>query len=163
MKIRTATKDDLPFIASLLDVVFLEFGVPGKALDRENVAQIPNYYTERGGSFWVIEDQDEIVGSIGVIMVSFRGAKAGFIQRLAVKPEHRQKQIGSSLYEKVESFADKSGWEFLLLGVDNQSYVGALSFYKKRGYEKIALSEVPQALLDDNDEFYFYKKLTENF
>lgn len=159
MNIRKARKEDVPDIIALINFIFHEFQVHNPdASTRQNIAEIPNFYHKGNGEFWVAEENGKIVGGIGVSEVPFKKEYAGFVQRLAIYPEFRKQKLGSLLYKTVEEFA-KEKWKYLVLGVDNPSYEGALYFYKKQGYTEVPQKEIPQILLNDNDQFYFQKKI----
>jgi len=76
--------------------------------------------------------KDEIIGFVIFLM---RGPLVGYIQTVAVKPEWRNKGIGSKLMEFAEDrIFSESPNAFLCVSSFNKK---AQSLYKRLGYEKI--------------------------
>jgi amino-acid N-acetyltransferase len=87
-----------------------------------------------GLRLWVAEDQDRIVGAIGLESL---GA-AGLLRSLVVVPSHRQHGLGSSLTETLERAARAKGIEVLVLLTQT-----AEAFFKRHGYKVIERGHVP--------------------
>jgi len=87
-----------------------------------------------GLHFWVAEDQDRIVGAVGLESL---GA-AGLLRSLVVAPSHRQHGLGSSLTAVLEREARAKGIEILVLLTET-----ARSFFERHGYQVIERTYVP--------------------
>jgi amino-acid N-acetyltransferase len=89
---------------------------------------IEDLNTAAGLRFWVAEEQDRIVGAIGLESL---GA-AGLLRSLVVAPSHRQHGMGSSLTATLEREARASGIEVLVLLTQS-----AEAFFRRHGYRVI--------------------------
>jgi GNAT superfamily N-acetyltransferase len=95
------------------------------------------YFIHQSGKFWVVEDQELIVGLIGVQLQS--NNKADLIQ-LRVKKSHRRRGIGTLLIEKVEEFARSQGKEIMCLHTAERLVI-ARKLYEKVGYTLESVAE----------------------
>jgi amino-acid N-acetyltransferase len=93
--------------------------------------------TAPGLRFWVAEDQDRIVGAVGLESL---GA-AGLLRSLVVAPSHRQHGLGSSLSATLEREARASGIEVLVLLTET-----AEAFFRRHGYQVIEREYVPDEI-----------------
>ena len=96
-----------------------------------------------GLRFWVAEDQDQVVGVVGL---EARGP-AALLRSLVVAPSHRQYGLGSSLTATLEREARATGIEVLVLLTET-----AEAFFKRRGYQVIEREQVP-AKIKQSAEF----------
>jgi amino-acid N-acetyltransferase len=90
-----------------------------------------------GLRFWVAEDQDRIVGAVGLESL---GA-AGLLRSLVVAPSHRQHGLASSLTAILEREARANGVEVLVLLTET-----AEAFFKRHGYQVIEREYVPDEI-----------------
>jgi amino-acid N-acetyltransferase len=90
-----------------------------------------------GLHFWVAEDQDRIVGAVGLESL---GA-AGLLRSLVVAPSYRQHGLGSRLTAVVEWQARAKGIEILVLLTET-----AQSFFNRHGYQVIERAYVPDEI-----------------
>ncbi len=121
MTIRPANADDIQTLVSLLRracaTVASRFG-----LTEENCPKSPAFYTEdrveadleRGVQYYIIEDDAEARGC-----VALEKAKpgVGYLERLAVLPEHRSKGYGSALIRHVFAQAQAIGLRRIGIGI----------------------------------------------
>lgn len=83
-------------------------------------------------TFFVARDGETPVG-----YVSFRSVlDEGYINNIAVKPEYRNRGIGSALLEEINKESRKLNLSFLTLEV-RESNLSAIHLYQKKGYEKV--------------------------
>jgi GNAT superfamily N-acetyltransferase len=99
------------------------------------------YYIHRTGKFWVVEDQELVVGLIGVQLQTDN--RADLIQ-LRVRKSHRRRGFATLLVEKVEEFARSQGKEIMFLHTAAR-LVNARKLYEKSGYrlESVTKSSPP--------------------
>jgi amino-acid N-acetyltransferase len=90
-----------------------------------------------GLRFWVAEDQDRIVGAVGLEAL---GA-GGLLRSLVVAPSHRHHGLGSSLTATLEREARATGIEVLVLLTET-----AEAFFKRHGYQVIEREYVPEEI-----------------
>ncbi len=87
-----------------------------------------------GLRFWVTEDEDRIVGAIG--LESFGGV--GLLRSLIVAPSHRAQGIGSLLIATLEREAQIQGAQLLVLLTE-----AAEGYFRRHGFEIIERAYVP--------------------
>jgi ribosomal protein S18 acetylase RimI-like enzyme len=80
----------------------------------------------------VAEDNGEVIGNIFFVPY---GSKVGYLFRLAVKKECRQKGIATQLIEKAIESAKKKGFVEVALFADSNKE-NLLNFYQKRNFQK---------------------------
>jgi amino-acid N-acetyltransferase len=100
-------------------------------------ARLPIEDLSPGQRFWVAEDQDRIVGAVGLESL---GA-AGLLRSLVVAPSHRQHGLGSSLTATLEREARATGIELLVLLTET-----AEAFFKRHGFQVIEREYVPDEI-----------------
>ena len=100
----------------------------------EDLLDIQASYFDRGGLFWIaVDDNDRVVGSIGV-QRELNGMR---LKRLFVKFDLKRQGIGSGLLEHAERFAREAKAQTIRAGVGGSEYFESHSFYPKHGYSQI--------------------------
>ena len=115
MIIRPAHVDEIQTLVSLLRracaTVARRFG-----LTEENCPKSPAFYTEdrvkadleRGVQYYFLEEDDQVCGCVALEKAR---PDVGYLERLAVLPEHRSKGFGSALVRHVLAQARSMGLE----------------------------------------------------
>ena len=85
--------------------------------------------------------EDKPVGTVRY-NIDKANSKKGYINRLAVLPEHRGKNYGGMLMDYAEEQLQKAGAEFIIISVV-ASFTKLKEFYEKRGYAGRHLKSVP--------------------
>lgn len=139
MKIRTATKNDIPEMAELLHELF--------AIETDFS---PDYEVQACGLELLIEKEnaeifvacidDQVVGmcTVQVLVSTARGKAVAAIEDVVVDVEHRGKGIGSSLLRNVEEWATRQDLGRLQLMADRDN-APALGFYRRQGWHQTNL------------------------
>jgi len=121
MTIRPACVEDIPMVTSLLRracaTVAKRFG-----LTPENCPKSPAFYTEdrvkadldRGVQYYFLEEGAELCGCVALEKAR---PDVGYLERLAVLPEHRSKGYGSALVRHVLAQAQSIGLERIGIGI----------------------------------------------
>lgn len=91
--------------------------------------------TARGLRFWVAEDEDQVIGAVGLEPF---GA-VGLLRSLVVARSHRQQGLGSALVNAVEYGARAEGAEVLVLLTET-----AEQFFKRLGYRVVERASLPE-------------------
>lgn len=102
---------------------------------------IPHYYIEKNGGFWIaVDDNDDVIGTIGLM----NKYPYGVLKKFFVNPKFRGSKAGISgqLYEKLIEYAKKCGLKAILLDTP-QACVRAHSFYDKKGFKKFSKENMP--------------------
>ncbi len=127
--IRTATSDDIPAIAALVNDAFrVEDFLEGSRTDEQNIRS-----SMEKGSFFVLEGSANRIAAS--IYVELRGERAYF-GMLAVEPSLQGQGIGGRMIELAETYSREHGCHFMDLTVlSPRKQLPA--FYRKLGYSQI--------------------------
>lgn len=125
-KIRTLTMEDYDDIVELWKRASLPFkpkGRESKQMMEQQMKAFPKLFI---GAF----HEGKLVG---VVIGSYEGRMKGWINRLAVDPEYRQKGIAQQLVKSVEKALEKHGAAIFcaLIEVPNEESLG---LFQKMGY-----------------------------
>jgi putative acetyltransferase len=112
----------------------------GYPFDRLNlppdIQNIKSTYQDCGGDFWIIENNDSIIGSIAIRTIDFQ-AQIGEIKRYFVLPAYQRQGIGGKLMAHAINFAIGAGLNKIRLDTMKQSEP-AMIVFKKYGFYEIA-------------------------
>lgn len=128
--IRDYNKADKDQILELHDEFVREFFPEFLSEDPRREEESYAYFIHQPGKFWIVEDQELVVGFIGVQLQTNK--RADLIQ-LRVRTSHRRRGIGTLLVEKVEKYALSRGKERMFLHTAER-LVNARKLYEKSGY-----------------------------
>lgn len=132
MNIRTYQPGDEDNIIALNDTVLKEFGFAfSPELDRD-ILNIPKYYTNRKGQYFVLEKGDSIVGSIAVSKISDKVCK---MRHFYIAKDYRGQGWGRKLYDKALEFIQSAGYEEIWLSTAAE-FKDAIRFYERAGFKK---------------------------
>jgi len=144
------TKQDEPqvvdFIESILDRDYPE--VPHHHVI-DDLDKLYETYTGKRDTFFVIKDDDTIVGTVGI---KEENSQVALLRRLFVSPHYRNKGIGTQLINKAIDFCEKNKYEMILFRGTNHM-VRAIRIVEKLGFIK-------RDLVDFGDfHIFIYAKL----
>lgn len=134
MKIREATKLDIPVMAELLHELF--------ALEADFT---PNYALQARGldllldsecaTVFVAEINGKVVGmcTVQVHVSTAAGTEVGLVEDVVVDIEYRANGVGTALLRALEEWADERGLARLQLLADRDNHT-AIRFYRCRGW-----------------------------
>ena len=77
-------------ISMILAIQQQEFSIPIRREDQPDLADIPQYYQQGNGNFWLALRVDEVAGTIGLIDIGNRQAA---LRKMFVKAAYRGKKI----------------------------------------------------------------------
>ncbi len=132
--IRQWEADDRDKAASVISSVLSEYGLDWEpdGADKD-VLKIEDYYLDNGGDFWVIEYQNEIVGT-GAYYPIERGEKAVEIRKMYLLPKARGFGLGKYLLQQLE--AAISCHDFKQIWIETASILTeAVKLYESNGYQ----------------------------
>src|SRR3712207_6336160 len=109
--IRDWQPGDRAIAFNLISSVLSEYGLTQEpdGADRD-VLEVEIYYQARDGEFWVIEQQNKLVGT-GAYYPSSRGQNAVEIRKMYLLPEVRGYGLGKFLLQQLEQAVSKKGFE----------------------------------------------------
>lgn len=149
--------------AGVIDVILpiqqVEFGVPIGVEDQPDLLDIPGFYQQGSGNFWVAVSDREVVGTIALRDI---GNRQGALRKMFVKPAYRGKEKGVAgrLLDELILFATSAGVRDLFLGTIDQ-FVAAHRFYERNGFVQIRATDLPEAFpLMGVDTRFYHRKLS---
>lgn len=99
----------------------------------KDVLQVEEYYLAKGGEFWVVERQNQLVGT-GAYYPVARGEKAVEIRKMYLLPIVRRLGLGKFLLTQLELAIKVRG--FQQIWVETASVlVEAVKLYENNGYQ----------------------------
>lgn len=123
-------------VALILDVYENELGFLG--FERPDIYKIQKIYLEEPRSgFWLAMENEEIVGTVGVLAKS---AELAYLKRLVVKKEFRNQKVGKKLLRTALDFAREKAFRMIYAGTVKEN-PQAIEFYKSQGF--VENSDVP--------------------
>ena len=131
--IRNWEKEDRVLAATVISAVLSEYGLPWQpeAADKD-VLNIEEYYLATGGEFWVIEHQNQIVGTAAYYPIN-RGEKAVEIRKMYLLPKVRGLGLGKYLLQQLETAIALRG--FKQIWIETASILAeAVKLYESNGY-----------------------------
>jgi putative acetyltransferase len=123
--------------------VLAEYGLGWEPMGADrDVVEVEQFYQATGGEFWVVEDQDKIVGTGGYYPVE-RGENAVEIRKMYLLPTARGKGLGRFLLGQLERSI--VGKEFQTIWIETASVlVEATQLYESSGYRASTGVETPR-------------------
>lgn len=133
--IRDWERRDRTFAADVVSAVLAEYGLGWEPTGAdEDVLEVEKYYLAAGGEFWVIEQQNKIVGT-GAYYPIKRGEKAVEIRKMYLLPAARGMGLGKYLLQQLESAIAKLGYQ--QIWIETASVLTqAVKLYETSGYQQ---------------------------
>jgi putative acetyltransferase len=131
--IRNWQEKDRYLGAEIIKTVLLEYGLPWQPESADlDVIEIEKCYLEKGGEFWVIEQDNKIVGTAAYYPIS-RGKNAVEIRKMYLLPAVRKQGLGQYLLEELERVIISKGYQEIW--IETASILKeAVILYEKNGY-----------------------------
>jgi putative acetyltransferase len=131
--IRNWQESDRTLASQVISAVLLEYGLPWQPEEADkDVLQIEAYYLATGGEFWVIEQQNQIVGTAAYYPIN-RGEKAVEIRKMYLLRKVRGLGLGKYLLQQLETVISSRGFE--QIWIETASILTeAVKLYESHGY-----------------------------
>ena len=142
----------------ILNIQQNEFQVPITINEQQDLLNIPTFYQQKKGNFWVAKFNDEVVGTIALIDC---GDNIGTIRKMFVKKEFRGKEhgIAQRLLNTLEESARTNTIKSLYLGT-LERLEAAIRFYERNGFTLIQKQNLPTVFpLMPVDTHFFEKEI----
>jgi len=157
MRIVSFDNHDCDEIIELItSIQIAEFGVATSAEQQPDLRNIPTFYQQGAGDFWLAYEEEELAGTIALKDV---GEGVCALRKMFVKKEFRGKErgIAAALMQRLISGADERGVREIYLGTVDV-YHAAHRFYEKNGFIEVSREQVPDSvpLMDVDVKFYRY-------
>jgi N-acetylglutamate synthase-like GNAT family acetyltransferase len=156
MDIRPYRPGDESGIADLIvPIQREEFGIPITYAEQPDLRDIPGFYQQGAGEFWVAVDDGRIVGSISLKDI---GDGAGALRKMFVAASHRgaPHRLAAGLLAVLLAHARDQGMGAVYLGT-TAKFLAAHRFYEKCGFSLITPDELPPSFprMAVDTRFYF--------
>jgi len=141
----------------ILPIQTEEFNVAITAADQPDLQDIPGYYQQDAGNFWVA-----VVGNtvIGTIALSDIGNQQGALRKMFVHKAYRGKDYGvaQALLNTLLSWAGEKELQEIFLGTTDQFHA-AHRFYEKNHFQRVPVDSLPAnfSRMAVDSIFYRYK------
>jgi len=156
MEIRPAEKEDASNIIGLVAEIWAEYDCVLDAENEDKYLLAPGeYFRSRGGNFWIVAEKDEIIATVGIMMLDDETAE---LKSLYVHKNFRKQGLGKRLVELVINFARRKKAKKLALWSDTR-FGKAHRLYERMNFERCGRRELDD--LNNSTEFGFEKSLTD--
>ncbi|MBI9078979.1 MAG: GNAT family N-acetyltransferase [Pseudodesulfovibrio sp.] len=158
MQIKPYENEDPDLVIDLITSIQIqEFGVATSAEKQTDLSDIPGYYQQGIGNFWLASVGDDLAGTIAIKDV---GNGIAALRKMFVKKNYRGKQMGvaAALMATLLEWSGDVGVREIYLGTVDV-YHAAHRFYEKNGFVEVPREQVPLSvpLMDVDVKFYCYR------
>lgn len=155
--IRTyADADKEVVIDHILAIQQQEFGIPIRREDQPDLDDIPGFYQQGAGNFWLALEGDRVVGTIALIDI---GDNRGALRKMFVHAAYRGAAhgIAKRLLTELLAWAGAKKITEVYLGTTDK-FLAAHRFYSKNGFVEITAADLPPAfpLMKVDSRFFRY-------
>ncbi len=139
----------------ILPIQQQEFGIPVTLADQPDPQDVPGFYQQKAGNFWVALAGAEVVGTIALVDIGHRQAA---LRKMFVKEAWRGKGKGvaQALLETLLRWDRQQDLREIYLGT-TAKFLAAHRFYEKNGFRVIAKAMLPPAFPVMNVDTKFYR------
>jgi N-acetylglutamate synthase-like GNAT family acetyltransferase len=118
-----------------------EFGIPITLEDQPDLQEIPAFYQQGAGNFWVAVSENEVVGTVGLLDI---GNNQAALRKMFVHAAYRGPGHGVSarLLDTLLDWSRARGVMEVYLGT-TEKFLAAHRFYERNGFEQIPANELP--------------------
>lgn len=129
-------------VALIVPIQQSEFGIQITVDDQPDLADIPGFYQQGDGNFWVALDGGRVVGTIALLDID-HGQSA--LRKMFVAASHRGAQHGVAqrLLQTLIAWCRARGVREVYLGTTDR-FLAAHRFYEKNGFALIDRNHLPQ-------------------
>jgi len=132
--IRSWEERDRAVAVNLISQVLAEYGLNFDPNDADqDVLKVEQFYQQTGGEFWVVEQQQVLVGTAGYYPIS-RGNQAVEIRKMYLLLEVRGKGLGKFLLKQLESAIAQRNYQEIWIETASV-LTEAVQLYEKNGYQ----------------------------
>ncbi|MGB1109440.1 MAG: GNAT family N-acetyltransferase [Gammaproteobacteria bacterium] len=143
MTARPYTSQDQPDVVELiLPIQQREFGLSISLEDQPDLLNIPDFYQQGNGNFWVAQDEYELAGTIALLDI---GNHQVALRKMFVKAGYRgaEEGVAKRLLDTALRWCRRRGIKAIYLGTTAQ-FLAAHRFYEKHGFALIDKKQLPE-------------------
>ena len=152
-QIRPTIAEDVPGILALIGGIFREYDC---VLDAENedthLLNPGEYFRNRGGEFWIVEEDEKIVATVGFTV----DGEVAELKSLYVHPDLRRQGLGERLTQLVLENARTQNRRRLELWSDTR-FTNAHKLYRRMGFQPMGERDLHDS--NNSREFGFFLSL----
>ena len=128
-------------VGVILPIQQAEFAIPITLDAQPDLRDIPGFYQQGNGNFWVALDRQNVVGTVALLDIGNRQAA---LRKMFVKATHRGPEHGVArrLLDTLLVWCKARGVREVYLGT-TAKFLAAHRFYEKSGFREIARAELP--------------------
>jgi len=139
----------------ILNIQQQEFGLSLTLKEQRDLLDIPSFYQQGNGNFWIALDREKVIGTIAAIDI---GNSQLALRKMFVDAEYRGKEIGvaKQLLISLVNWAQTKNVSDIYLGTVGK-FQAAHKFYEKHGFIKIHQLVLPPSfpLMTGDTMFYW--------
>lgn len=150
--VRPTVPEDVPGILALIGEVYTEYDCVLDAEEEHHLLEPGPYFRERGGEFWVVEDEGKVRATVAVMLHE----DACELKSLYVHPSLRRQGWGRRLTELAIAYARSRGRGLMILWSDTR-FTSAHRLYRGMGFRETGVRELHDS--NNSVEYGFEKQL----
>jgi N-acetylglutamate synthase-like GNAT family acetyltransferase len=133
-----------------------EFEIPITLEDQPDLQDIPVFYQQGAGNFWVALSDGEVVGTVALLDLGNRQAA---LRKMFVHASYRGPKNGVSacLLDTLFKWSRARHVNEVYLGT-TEKFLAAHHFYERNGFQQIAASELPPRFPKMAVDTRFYRR-----
>ncbi len=144
-------------IKLILEIQTQEFGIDIDVDSQPDLKDIPNFYQQGKGNFWIALENDRVIGTIGLLDIS-KGNAA--LRKMFVDKAYRghDKKIAQSLLNTLINWSKGQKMDAIYLGT-TAKFLAAHRFYEKNKFIEIETAALPKEfpMMKVDSKFYYFK------
>ena len=146
-----------PVIDLILRIQTAEFNVAITAGDQPDLQDIPGYYQQDAGNFWVAILDNTVIGTIALSDI---GNEQGALRKMFVHKDYRGKDYGvaQALLNTLLSWAKEKELLEIFLGTTDKFHA-AHRFYEKNHFQQVPVDSLPANFSRMAVDSIFYKHI----
>jgi N-acetylglutamate synthase-like GNAT family acetyltransferase len=139
----------------IVDIQRNEFGIPITAEDQPDLLNIPDYYQNKNGNFWVALHKERVVGTIALLDI---GNRQGALRKMFVHHLFRgeESETAKMLLNELLNWTEEKDFREIYLGT-TAKFLAAHRFYEKNRFLEIKKEDLPDRFPIMTVDTKFYK------
>jgi N-acetylglutamate synthase-like GNAT family acetyltransferase len=134
-----------------------EFGIPITLEDQPDLKNIPSFYQQGAGNFWIAISESEVVGTVALLDI---GNQQGALRKMFVHASYRGRvhSVSARLLDTLLQWSRARGVKEVYLGT-TEKFLAAHRFYERNGFEQITSDELPPSFPKMPLDTRFYRRV----
>lgn len=139
----------------ILNIQQNEFNVPVTINDQPDLFDVGNFYCSRNGNFWIVVDNNNVVGTIALIDID---NNQSCLRKMFVHKDYRGKEKGTAqlLLDTLIDWCKEKDIREVYLGTIER-LEAAVIFYKKNNFVEVDKKTLPENFPIMKVDTHFFK------